>query len=102
MNIPVHVQVPQPTEDLVHDGLDGIQRNVLRELVRERLEIVVCVLKQQLYLILVHHYTVQSIPHTHQRSTTLRCLGAATRGEWTPLGLGRALSPPRRSKWTSL
>lgn len=55
MNIPVHVQVPQPTEDLVHDGLDGIQRNVLRELVRERLEIVVCVLKQQLYLTLVHH-----------------------------------------------
>lgn len=55
VNIPVHVQVPQPTEDLVHDGLDGIQRNVLRELVSERLEIVVCVLKQQLYLILVHH-----------------------------------------------
>ena len=81
VNIPIHMQVPQPTEDLVHDGLDGVQRDVLGEPVRERLEVVVCVLEEQFYFILVHHQAVQSIPHNHHRFTTLQRLGAATRGE---------------------
>lgn len=63
MDDAVQVKIVQSAENLVHDRFDGVDWNVVLELVDVRLQVVVQVLKVQLDAVMLHDYTLESSHH---------------------------------------
>ena len=63
MDDAVQMKIVQSAENLVHDGFDGVDWNVVLELVDVRLQVVVQVLKVQLDAIMLHDHTLESSHH---------------------------------------